>query len=301
MGVVSLHILFMPNYLGTLTNKELKTGREITNQEYNQLVQFSDRLRLFGNCQTLFKIFLFNFTDLFEYLNSANAPLNMTIRTSQFDEIIFNINRHLSNTLAAFRAYVDHIPSQLNRRFGKDSPQRGAFDRKTSELFDTFFEYRFFTKFRNYTQHREYYKYYVEYKADLKSMKPESSKGFYYFSLDPQVLLNSYDSWGRCKQDLKNMSSPIDLKSEINKLASIMTHLDMFVSNFYLDDLNETAEYFKRTFHVDDFLNFEYCIVLNFITEGKKHTANIKHLATEVISTQLRKVKAYQQIENNRG
>ncbi len=89
----------MPRYFGTLTNKELKTGREITDIEYEQLVKYSEQLRLFGNCQTLYKIFLFNFTDLIEYLSTTDIPLNLTIRTSQFDEITFKINRHFGQKL----------------------------------------------------------------------------------------------------------------------------------------------------------------------------------------------------------
>ncbi|WP_422360311.1 hypothetical protein [Reichenbachiella sp.] len=292
----------MPRYFGTVTNKEVLTGREISEKEYKKLLKISKNLALFGNCQNLFKIFLFNFTDLMEYLISVDVPpLNMTARTSQFDELTFNINRHLSNLLASFRAYVDHIPSQLNRRFGKNSSHKESFEKKTSEIFDTFFEYRFFSKLRNYTQHREYPKYHIEYKADQSSSSPESSDGSYQFLLDPDTLLKSYDSWGPCKSDLITRNAPVNLKEELNKLASLMTHLDMFVSNFYLDDLNEATEFIKTSFKADDFLNVEYCVIEKMTNEGQKIIFTTKNLSTDVLTKHLRKVEAYQRIKSNEG
>lgn len=292
----------MPKYFGILKNKEIITGRELLDEEYEKLINLSDQLRLFSNCQTLYKIFLFNFSDFMEYVISVDVPpLAMSARTSQFDEITFNINRYLNNMLSAFKAYDDHIPSQLNRRFGKNSPQLESFKKEKSKIYDSFFEYRFLYKLRNYTQHREFPKYHIEYKADLTSSSPESSIGVYQFLLDAPTLLSNYDSWGTCKRDLLNRTSFINIKEEANKLATHMTNLDIYVSNLYADDLNNALRYFKSRFGADDFLNVEYCIIEGMENQGKKHLIATKNLSTDVISTQLRKVRAYEQIKKREG
>tara|TARA_A100000171_G_scaffold45896_1_gene50139 strand:+ start:783 stop:1655 length:873 start_codon:yes stop_codon:yes gene_type:complete len=290
----------MPRYFGTLKNKEIITGRELLDGEYEHLVNISDQLRLFSNCQTLYKIFLFNFSDFMKYLISVDVPpLAMSARTSQFDEITFNINRYLNNMLSSFKAYDDHVPSQLNRRFGDNSSQLDSFKKEKSRIYDSFFEYRFLYKLRNYTQHREFPKYHIEYKADITS--PESSKGSYQFLLDAPTLLNNYDSWGTCKQDLVDRTTLINIKEEANKLATQMTNLDIYVSNFYVNDLNNAIQYFKDKFQASDFLNVEYCIIEGIGNEGETHSITTKNLSTDVISTQLRKVKAYEQIKKNEG
>ena len=276
----------MPKYFGILKNKEVIKGKELLDGEYAKLVDISDQLRLFSNCQTLFKIFLFNFSDFMEYVISVDVPpLAMSVRTSQFDEIIFNINRYLNNMLSAFKAYDDHIPAQLNRRFGKNSSQLESFKKERSKIYDSFFEYRFLYKLRNYTQHREFPKYHIEYKADITSSSPESSIGSYQFLLDAPTLLNNYDSWGTCKQDLLDRTSLINIKEEANKLATHMTNLDIYVSNLYGDDLNNALLYFKNRFDADDFLKVEYCIIERMENEGEKHFITTKNLSTDVIST----------------
>ncbi|HHP7241907.1 MAG TPA: hypothetical protein ACFCUD_09545 [Cyclobacteriaceae bacterium] len=97
--------------------------------------------------------------------------------------------------------------------------------------------------------------------------------------LDAPTLLNNYDSWGTCKQDLVDRTTLINIKEEANKLATHMTTLDIYVSNFYVNDLNNAIQYFKDKFQASDFLNVEYCIIEGIGNEREKHSITTKNLS----------------------
>jgi len=72
---------------------------------------------------------------------------------SYLEKMIFNLNRLMLNFLSAFRTFLDHTQTNLDRTYGKESENFKIFKKTRSSYYDNYFSYRFLDKLRNYSQH----------------------------------------------------------------------------------------------------------------------------------------------------
>ncbi len=64
-----------------------------------------------------------------------------------------NIPYLVLNILGSFRAFLDHSDYALPKVFGENSSEVAEWELRQSEVYDSYFAYRFMYKFRNYCQH----------------------------------------------------------------------------------------------------------------------------------------------------
>jgi len=120
------------------------------------------------------------------------------------------VMRSTVNWLTAFRLYLDHVETELKRRFGNGSSQVVAFQEATHSAFDKFLGYRFGCKLRNYLHcAHPLSRIKISQTDGLSSPKAVQSVALL---LDRDELLSTFDGWGTIVgADLRGMPETFPL------------------------------------------------------------------------------------------
>lgn len=125
-------------------------------------------------------------------------------------ELAETIMRSTVNWLTAFRLYLDHVETELKRRFGKASAQVGRFEDATNVSFDNYLGYRFCYKLRNYL-HCAHPLSRIEISEIDASSSPKAVQRVALL-LDRDNLLSISDAWGKVvRNDLAHMPKTFPL------------------------------------------------------------------------------------------
>jgi hypothetical protein len=105
------------------------------------------------------------------------------------------------NWLTAMRLFLDHEETELERRFGKQSPEVAAFTAATAKAFDAGEPgYRFAFKFRNYVQQCGVPLSSLDF-VRVPGSNPRAKQSV-LLRVDRDELLANFDGWGPVKKDL---------------------------------------------------------------------------------------------------
>ncbi|CCH00541.1 hypothetical protein FAES_2532 [Fibrella aestuarina BUZ 2] len=242
----------------------------------------------FFNQQELFQMLAVNYLELNEYFESVlgqfiqKASANML---NDDDGVIYlvsrNSNRLLLNLLSSVRTYLDHTTTYLKRKYPKDSDQVKVFIKKTNELYDNNFEYRFIGKLRNYAQHCGLPMNGIDISIVLSAENKRQLVIAPLFKMN--ALINDFDEWGsRLKEDfkvinydlkaLKIMAVYYDLMMELNQTVIEIESKALGDSISFLENFKH--EYFSAE-EIGDSNNTTKCCVLSEIVRGDPNTREI--------------------------
>ena len=113
------------------------------------------------------------------------------------------------NWLSAMRLFLDHMETDLKRRFGKSSSEVGRFKEAAAAAFDARVGYRFTYKFRNYVQHCGLPLSHIRIGPRLDNTAQGTQAA--ELLLNRENLLTSYGEWGVVKADLCEMEPVFSL------------------------------------------------------------------------------------------
>lgn len=137
------------------------------------------------------------------------------------------------NYLTSMRMFLDHSQADLKRRDAEDGGNRFVtWNQACSDEYDDYFAYRFLYRFRNYIQH-----------VGLPISNLEVSNrmdadgritGSIFLGESPDHLVNSFDRWSAVADELKTLSTDIDLSDQIhismeclNRIAEALLQEDL--------------------------------------------------------------------------
>lgn len=132
--------------------------KELSEQEYNLLLNAIDELHNYENLKRLYEIVILNNNQFIMFIDSEKKFLYENSLSIIGDKNTYylhhlNLNRMLLNYLSSFRTLIDHTETIIKRKYKKNSIECNQFSNLTNSLFDKYFAYRFFYKLRNYAQH----------------------------------------------------------------------------------------------------------------------------------------------------
>ena len=119
------------------------------------------------------------------------------------------------NYLTSMRMFLDHSQAELTRRDAEDGAKRlDTWKQACSDEYDDYFAYRFLYKFRNYIQHVG---------LPISNLEVSSRMdddggvtGRIFLGESPDHLVNSFDKWSTVGDELKTLSTEIDLSEQIH-------------------------------------------------------------------------------------
>ncbi len=133
--------------LAALEEKKINIIKKISEQEYQDLLSHIRTLNIFLKDYKRLTI-VKESHDAFK--NVIESYMKQEISYQKFDD---DVAANILKYLAAFKSFLDHWETHINRLYGKNSEEYNTFKKATAVQFDNCFSYRFIYELRNYTLH----------------------------------------------------------------------------------------------------------------------------------------------------
>lgn len=210
--------------------------RKLDNREYEKYLDALEDINEIDDKISLFHMIFINYYDFQEYMERIiiNFHHNKIIQSKTKTDVN-NLNCRLNNFLSSIRLFLDHSDRKLKKKYGSESEEYILFDNKTSELFDSYFSYRFLYKLRNYVQHNNVAITYINtFEAgDMISLS---------IALNRDLLLNDFN-WGKVKKDLENQNDLIEIFPVMTEMLDNLKKLVLIVIKNELEKIKDSIEF----------------------------------------------------------
>jgi hypothetical protein len=205
-------------YLGFYTQddaegvRRLHTPIPLTQSEFEAIAQAAQAI---ARCEPSFQYLVMerNYRGMVDAFRFASRIIAMGHKFSNLHprDQAFAASSSVVNWLTAVKLFLEHTETDLNRRFGAESPEFARFKKVTAEQYDLQDKpgYRFTYKFRNYVQHCGLPISSIEGHADEAQGPPSQ---VVRLMLARDELLSDYDDgWGPVKRDIAAMDEKFSL------------------------------------------------------------------------------------------
>lgn len=210
--------------------------RKLDDKEYKRYLDALKDIYEIDDEISLFHMIFINYFDFRWYIESMikNSHHNSIIQ-SKIKTDVNNLNCKLNNFLSSIRLFLDHSDRKLKKKYGPESEEYILFDNKTSELFDSYFSYRFLYKLRNYVQHNN---------VAITNVNVFEDEDMISLSiaLNRDLLLNEY-KWGKVKKDLENQKDLIEIFPLMAEMLNNLKKLVLIVIKNELDKINDSIDF----------------------------------------------------------
>ena len=213
--------------------------RKFDDEEYEKYLDALENIYEIDDKISLFHMIFINYFDFQEYMENMiiNYHHNSIIQSKTKTDVN-NLNCKLNNFLSSIRLFLDHSDRKLKKKYAPESEEYILFDNKTSELFDSYFSYRFLYKLRNYVQHNNVAITYVNIFEDEDMISLS-------IALDRNLLLNDFN-WGKVKKDLENQNDLIEIFPLMTEMLVNLKILSIMLIKSELDKINDSIEFINN-------------------------------------------------------
>lgn len=176
----------------------IKEVRGLKKDEVDSLQIYKDKLFQFTNDYMLIEYVIYNYNaylDLLEETIGSVAAEKSMIGSYPFKDFPFFLNTRLLNYIMSVKTLLDHMETNINRKYGVDSIKFKQFKSLAATEYDSYFSYRFMYKLRNFVQHCGMPP--LSFEADKKISEDENELNVslkVYFERDR--LLRGFSKWG---------------------------------------------------------------------------------------------------------
>jgi hypothetical protein len=204
---------------------------ELTEFQFIECCKVLDKLRRFEHNSQLFTMAVWNYQEYYDVLHSyLQAFINQNTDYINNYPAKFNINRIALNLLSSIRMYLDHIETDLKRRYGNKSHEVEKFEQICSQEYDGSFSYRFLYRLRNYAQHCGFPIHDISFTS-----KPNQIQNEYALTvrISRDKLLQDFD-WKSLKSEVVAAPENIDFNEHIDNMVRSLNriHLHVIQSEF---------------------------------------------------------------------
>ena len=233
--------------LGVVSQKEIKTIRQLSDSEYREYIKASKCMFDFLSDQQLYHFVRLNYYEYTNLLKRYLQEYTETPRTINMPIMYFNINRHISNFLSSVRMFLDHNEYKLKKRYGSDSLRVKRFKEACSYAYDNSFSYRFLYKLRDYVQHCGM----PLGKLELEAKELSTTSRDIYRSLsvqfDRDVLLSKFAKWGsQLSKEIPKLPRYFEVTPHISEVMKCLEKIFLTLIEEEFPQLLEGAEFIRR-------------------------------------------------------
>lgn len=210
--------------------------RELTNQEFERLQTALSLAGHFNESHILYEICQANEIQIDEFYYKIGATNGFNFADSH--SVIVELNRLLLNYLSSFRTFIDHQETLLKRISTPENNWIAHFKKRTNELYDNSFSYRFLWHLRNYVQHCGLPIGGMTTRTRRKDDGMEEPVLTIYFDRDD--LLNNYREWKKpIQEELARQTEHIEIIDHINNLRVCIRELALSAMEIHIHRLSE--------------------------------------------------------------
>jgi len=218
----------------------------LTIEQFNLIKSCTNEIHELNTIRNLLQLVELNDRDITEYLNSVLNDLKIKsihwngVQNHDLRRAFLNTNRLLLNYLSSIKTFMDHCETNFNRRFGEESSEFMEFKKILSFFYDKSFSYRFFYKLRNYSQHCGL----PIHNIGVTSKKTDNGNEKIIeleVAFDKNKLLADYNSWGKLKEDFKDMPEQFDLYPQLVEMTHNIKEIERNIELLLMPTLLEAA------------------------------------------------------------
>lgn len=159
-----------------------------------------------------------------------------------------DINRAFINYISSFKAFVEHMFSDLRKKFGEDSKEFKELKKFTKNLYDGYLSYRLLIRLRDFALHRRFPIQSVHFDREI------GKKGEYEYKVNVQfnksVFLDNTNLKRIFRNDFKSYGKLFDVEPFVNELMPKIVELfNVFIQiskPYYIDSSNLINSLYKE-------------------------------------------------------
>ncbi|HCI5683105.1 TPA: hypothetical protein NPO65_004108 [Klebsiella variicola subsp. variicola] len=239
--------------------------RPLSNEEIEVYDTQKNIFMEFVNDFALVEYVRLNYESLMELLHETILKVAKEpsfIGSYPFKNFPFLLNTRILNYMMSVKTLLDHMETNINRRFGEDSTEFVYFKTLTANEFDSKFSYRFMYKLRNFVQHcgMPPLSYTISKSLDETS-STLSIELIVYFMRDE--LIRGFSKWGpQVKADLTQMDESFSIMPIFNEhINAIFKVYILFNEKYHITKALKAKEYMINFIgESSDYIGDEYII-----------------------------------------
>lgn len=179
-----------------------------------------------------------------EYLSKLNGPTKANISTSFVMDALISISQKVTNLLSSTSAYLAHTDRQLQKVYGKGSPEWGTWDETRKDLHASSFAYRFLYELRNFAQHRD-----LPFSNLNLTGERSADDAPMVFNIGALIrrdgLLDDGYDWKKLRAEIQQQPAVFDLQPPISEYLRCLRQLCLEAVKPQFDRLVLCAHYFE--------------------------------------------------------
>jgi hypothetical protein len=219
----------------------LELVSELTQAEYENLVEALKTVNAFLQDSQLFMIAAWNFREFTELLDSyLQAYIKKSFNEFLQKPIHMNVNRAFLNLLSSIRSYLDFMERLLKNRYGENSAIFSNFKKSCSTEYDGNFSYRFLYNLRHYAQHKGFPLNDISWGQNPSSDNPPKVIHFLKVNIVRDEIVNDFD-WRTLENEVKGLPEKIEILPHISMFMQSLSRIHAGVINDMFHTLTDSA------------------------------------------------------------
>jgi len=232
------------------SKKETTIIRDLTGDEYENIVIDKVYIYFFLHVEELYEIFKINVFEFWKYLLEITETHRLN-NISDYDELLrprLILNQRLANILTSFKSYEDLIKKSVSHQFNNNQVIKNQIKNLFSQVYDKYFEYRFFCKLRDFMQHYDLPIAGVNFESQM--INPPSSE--IAFTTNPYLMkekLLQYKKWGPIRKEIETLPDKVLLKIFLNEFLLSINVLHKSIRTFLFPKYNDAKKSITNFIH----------------------------------------------------
>lgn len=232
--------------IGTIKDNKIEIIYSIIEEDQKELLGIVNLINVFDDIIVTPAVILYqNIQDLKIHKQSLIQNIKHKGPDFLFDISIHksHLIRSIMNILTSFRSFLDIIAHRMKECYANHEEISKYYKTWQSEMFDTYFCYRFLYKFRNYVQH------YGVPLDDLNLIFEKLSEGKVEVSiLVLKEKLIEYKDWGSIKKEILDLPEKLEIEPLIFELYSCVDYIQRNLINYFLFEKNKEIDYLIKLY-----------------------------------------------------
>lgn len=232
--------------IGKIKNNNIDIIFSIIEEDQKELLKIVNLINIFDDIIVTPAVILYqNIQDLKIHKQSLIQNIKLKGPDFLFDVSIHksHLIRSIMNILTSFRSFLDIIAHRMKECYTNHEEIAKYYKDWQSEMFDSYFCYRFLYRFRNYVQH------YGVPLDDLNLIFEKLTEGKVEVSiLVLKEKLIEYKDWGSIKKEILDLPEKLEIEPLIYELYGCVDYIQRNLINYFLFEKGREIDYLIKLF-----------------------------------------------------
>ena len=213
---------FLANCKETNGETTVEANVQISEEQVKDIDNWFSYISYYHTCRSAWKMVLESSEDLKKFLSDMKNDKSGHDQL-EIDNILITGNKLLINYLSFIKNFVDLISNTISNN---QKDKLTDFQKLDSDLYDTFFGYRFLKRMRNYVTHSS---------MPMTSITDSAEKGISMVCKRKTLL--KFKSWSTVKKEIEKLNDDIYVEPYIDESVIAINTLYLYALELIIDEV----------------------------------------------------------------